>query len=484
MRARLGLGGAIWTALSFVQLVPVWSGRTLPILDYPNHLALVRIWDKLEDPAYGFAAHFAARVRPVPYLLYYGVLRALGHVVSLENAHKVVLSVYLVAFPLAVLSLARALGRSPWLAFGAFALAYCPSVLYGYEAYMLAATCFFFGLAALVRWMDHRRTRDVFAFGAAATLAYLLHLVPWAFLMAITALAAWRALVAFAPSIALAAATAISERLDHAYLHDPGEAFRGTWRTPVTALAELPRWTLDLFPGSLDMGLLAVVALTVVALALRGARPRKVHAIAIALVACAYFSLPFEMSTPVVFYMISARVPLLLGPLLLLLPSAPLERRARAFALPLIAVAAIVPLCLAPRWRDFSARSEPFFRLVDQIPLGKTTFVARRALMPTPLPAEKSGDSATCGPAYWAEGAWPVALRGGYSPYLFDQGIPVVYTTRLAAPPFPPRDDFAPREAPEFDYYLLREAGAEAKSDPALALVAREGPWELYRRLR
>ena len=32
----------IWAALTLALLVPVWSQRMLPMLDTPNHLALVR----------------------------------------------------------------------------------------------------------------------------------------------------------------------------------------------------------------------------------------------------------------------------------------------------------------------------------------------------------------------------------------------------------------------------------------------------------
>ena len=62
------------------------------------------------------------------------------------------------------------------------------------------------------------------------------------------------------------------------------------------ALLELPRWTLDLFPGPLDMVLLAVLALTVGALAYRHReRPSALHLTAIALVAVPYFAAPFEV---------------------------------------------------------------------------------------------------------------------------------------------------------------------------------------------
>jgi hypothetical protein len=404
----------------------------------------------------------------------------LGLFGSLEIAHKIVLSLYLVAFPLAVRALARALGRSEWLAFGAFALAYCPSVVYGYEAYLLAAVFFFFALAALARWKEGRRAKDLRRVALFVTLAYTCHAVPWLLLFVIAGLVARRALLAFVPSALLAGGTILGERLEHGYMHDSSAGFRGTWRDPLTATVELPRWTSDLFPGPLDTVLLAVMTATIVALAARfGARLRPLHVAALAVVAAAYFALPFEVSRPVVFFMISARLPLLLAPLALLVPA----RVPRpALAAPLVVVSAILPAWLVPLWKGFDARAAPFIALVERIPLGAKTFVARRNLMPPPLPAETSGDPATSGPAHWCEHAWPVLLRGGYSPYLFDQGVPVVYTKRLEAPPFPPRDGLEPREAPGFDYYLFREPSDAARADPAVTRVAGDGAWELYRR--
>jgi len=403
--------------------------------------------------------------------------------VPLEIAHKVVLSAYLIGFPLAVLALARALGRSPWLAMGAFVLAYGPSVNYGYEAYLLGAALFFLALAALVRYGDLGGRGRLAWLAAVLTLLYLAHALPWGLALAIVALVQWRALVAAAPSLALAAIAFVQEQAEHAYVKEA--PFRATWREPWTAMAELPRWTLEIFPGPLDMVLLGGVAVTVIALCmLQGARPRTPHGTAIAAVVAAYFTAPFEVSQPVIFFMISARLPLLLGPLLLLLPQGRVLGKARLALVPLVLAAAVLPLQLTRLYRDFDRRYAPFLALVETIPMGKTTFVARRQLMPPPLPAESSGDPASSAPVYWTESAWPVVLRGGYSPYLFDQGFPVVYTKRLVAPPFPPRDGVEPREAPEFDYYLLREPSDEARRDPAVVRVGEADKWELFRRVR
>ena len=114
----------VWLVLTIVALVPVWGQRLLPMLDTPSHLALARGWHSFHDPAFRIAEFYSLRIRPVPYVAFYGTIHLLMYVMPIEVANKLFLSAYLVLFPLAILSVARALGRSPWLALGAFPLAF------------------------------------------------------------------------------------------------------------------------------------------------------------------------------------------------------------------------------------------------------------------------------------------------------------------------------------------------------------------------
>src|SRR3954469_18658112 len=72
-RLLLAEGGLpiVWIALTVVALVPVWHQRMLPMLDTPNHLALIRGWHSFHDPSYKIADYYKLRVRPVPYFLFY-----------------------------------------------------------------------------------------------------------------------------------------------------------------------------------------------------------------------------------------------------------------------------------------------------------------------------------------------------------------------------------------------------------------------------
>jgi hypothetical protein len=122
------------------------------------------------------------------------------------------------------------------------------------------------------------------------------------------------------------------------------------------------------------------------------------------------------------------------------------------------------------------------------MPRGSSVLVLTRGMMTSwnhekGDPAEISGDPATAGPTYWHFSAWPMALKGGYCPYLFDQGIPLVPRKKLKAPDWTSVDKFDLRQAPEFEYYLVRNPLPSMSYEPALQLVGRYGDWALWKRI-
>src|SRR5688572_9910696 len=165
----------VWIALTIAILYPVWHQRLLPMLDTPNHLALVRGWHSYGDPSYGIAHFYELRIRVVPYLLYYGSVHLLTYVFPIEIAHKLFLSGYLVLFPLSVLSLARALGRSPWLGLGAFPLCFNQNWIYGFASYLMSVALMLFALAAMLRVLRDGQRRDTVLLGVLCVLSYLGH---------------------------------------------------------------------------------------------------------------------------------------------------------------------------------------------------------------------------------------------------------------------------------------------------------------------
>jgi hypothetical protein len=77
-----------------------------------------------------------------------------------------------------------------------------------------------------------------------------------------------------------------------------------------------------------------------------------------------------------------------------------------------------------------------------------------------------------------------MALHGGFDPYVFDQGIPITPKERLKAPPWANTDAFELRQAPEFDYYIVRDPADDMEREPSLKVTDRIGNWVLFKRVR
>lgn len=493
----------VWLALTIVALVPVWHQRLLPQLDTPNHLALVRGWHSFHDPAYKISAYYKLRIRPVPYFLFYLAIHLLMYATSIEVANKLFLSAYLILFPLSLLALARALRRSPWLALCGFLLEFNQNWIYGFSSYLMGTCFMFFSLAWLIRWLNGGARWTLPALGLCSILAYFSHVMPW-FCFGLCAIALlllhwrrwrrglWAALAMF-PSLGFALAAYIEEQHDKSYFKT-GEglsALAGTWHDFPSLLAEFPRRVMELFPGNVDRDILLVLSATIVGLAVwRGVHAadetpteRKQIWLVLAVLFFAYCMLPYQITKPMSWWFVSPRVPSLMAPLIVLLPAVRLDGWRRFLLLPVVICSIMLPLTLAALYKSFSVRNAGFMRMVDRLPKGARVMVVVRGMMRGPGSEELSGDPATSGPVYWHFSSWPMALNGGYDPYIFDQGIPVQPTVKLRAPPWPNTDSFELRQAPDFEYYVVRSPSDDMEREPSLKVVERQGDWVLFKRI-
>jgi hypothetical protein len=500
-RLVLAEGGLplVWVALTALLLVPVWNQRLLPMLDTPNHLALVRGWHSYYDPSYRIAEYYTLRIRPVPYFLYYASMHLMMFAASIETANKLFLSAYLVLFPLSVLALARVLGRSPWLALGAFALAFNRNWIYGFSSYLMGTCFMLLAFTALISFLREGRERDLLLVSVLCLLTYLSHVLPWAVFGAgaiallIYDRRRWRrglsVALAVSPSVLLMACELLEEQGERAYLKQ--EKFAAVWRDFPTLVKEFPGRILEIFPGKLDTEVLIVLAATVVALCAwkgvrasgEGAREQKQLRILIWVLIGCYLLLPYEISKPMWWWSLSQRMPSLIMTLLLLLPLGRLTGRQRLVMVPLMVACVALPLRLTRLYRDFNARNLPMIRLLNEIPRGASTILLVRGTRVTPEGIELSGDPASSGPVYWQFSSWPMALNGGYGPHVFDQGIPIRPKKRLKAPGWPMSDNFDIRQAPEFDYYLIKNAPDVMTREPALRVADQIGDWTLFERV-
>jgi hypothetical protein len=492
----------VWLGCTTLVLLPIWIPRVLPMLDVPNHLAQIRAWHDHDHPAWHVGEYFDVRIHVVPYMLYHCLVHLLMFVVPIEIANKLCVSLYVVLFPLALRALARALQRSEWLALSGFALAFNQSFIYGFVSYLLGSCFLFIGIAAVIRFADHARRRDLIWIGVSGIVTFLSHVLPYALfgIMTVALLACeprnWRralaVLAVLVPALIIGVLSFTSEHAHGPFLYDSLQVV-GTWRSVGALIREAPHRILDLFPGELETVVLLILTATTIALigwkgirgeddaAKRGTR-RLVILLAVAVVF--YRALPFSVDRPMRWWFIAPRMPSIIAALLVLLPAGPFSGRARLALVPVVGATVLLVAKLTTLYVDFSHRNADFFALLAKTPRGANTFIAVAGVWRSPNPGESSGDPASSGPVYWHWAEWATALKGGYSPYLFDVGFPVAPKPEraLRAPGFGDWDGFHPGKAPAFDYYLIQHP--VALSHPCCELVGKRGDWALMHRIR
>jgi len=89
----------------------------------------------------------------------------------------------------------------------------------------------------------------------------------------------------------------------------------------------------------------------------------------------------------------------------------------------------------------------------------------------------------TSAPAYWHFMSWPMALKGGASPYLFDQGIPVQPRPGIPSYNVAKTDALEIRQASEFDFDLVHGWTNPAGVDRSVRLTSTIGDWTLFDRV-
>jgi hypothetical protein len=190
--SRLGPGEwAVFWTVSIANLVPLWAFRYFPGQDTPNHLYAVEVTRALLDgtaePA--LSAAFAPALAAKSNVLFHGVMLALARAgLSVDVAHRLVLSGYALALPLAGVGCARAAGGAAPLALLLLPLVWSWFALQGLYNYVLSLPPALVWLGIVARHGARPRGRAAAALAAAAVLVYLAHAGTFVALVAVTAL--------------------------------------------------------------------------------------------------------------------------------------------------------------------------------------------------------------------------------------------------------------------------------------------------------
>ena len=490
------LFAALVGLLSALSLLPIWIGRYLPLLDYPNHLAMVFIWRRLHDPAWGFEPFYATRFVPSPNWAPYVIEYALGALFSDEAAQKLLLSLAVLGLPAAFAWLAHRWGRDPRLCVFAFPLAWNVNLAHGFLSYVAGLPVLFAALAAL----DRNTTRPSWRSGAVAALlgvaCYGFHLLTWGLFLAIGAPSAiarprpWslrRALVSAAPTVpalgvALVAFAWGRTLTTHWRL---GGAVGGIYNDLFGNLTMIPSWLIDLFPGHADEWAAGALALALVGLLAFRRRPPAPNPtlspawqveMAFALTLLLYLSLPRSLTSPFYWYAVNRRLAVVVMLFLVLLVPGKLETRAGKAWLALATAAGAFYLgVLALEVHRFNVRMRDFDRVMQSVPPRKQV----QLLM------FKNRDPAFNVAVFNQWSSWVQLRQGGYQPFNLDQGFPIVATKQLPAPPWDEPNRFTLAEhGTGWDYFLVygRDGDPFAVQPGGVRLLRRVGEWALFGR--
>ncbi|WP_437290292.1 hypothetical protein [Sorangium sp. So ce406] len=503
---------ATFALLAVAAIVPIWRVRFLPLLDLPNHLAAVHIWHNFDAPWTRFRDFYELSLRPAPYGAYHILTHVIAHVVSLENANRLVLSGYVLGIPAAALVWARRTRRSPWLSVLTFPLAFSLSWACGFLPFLVGIALLLAGVVALDAHLDRPslgRAAAVALLSVGCGLSHPLILFGYYVCVAVLMLChlpRWsriaRALPLFAPAVALLLWQLVAFKSPMVDLRS-GPRFQGAWVPWHEMIRSFPAYTLDSVSGDLDTRLFWVLLATASLLALRSAAVRffprrgaerppppgslfdRLHrhrslALCAAMVAC-YFLVPLHLARPFDWWFVSGRFSPLICFFGFLAIPAPLRGLSRLLMAPAAVAALVLPLHLSEKYASFDERLEPFARMVERIPPGaEVLFVS--------LPPRTDEALIIEGTNHFS--SWVQIMRGGFSADGWHNvGFPFTLKRRLPAPPSNRGEWFNPDvHGVAYDYVILRNERPDrsvfAAARTPFRRVAREGAFTLYERAR
>lgn len=174
----------LYAAGLLLGVLPLWVGSHLPMVDLPQHLHLISVLHRLEDPTTLYPQLFAARQELTPYLGYYYTVSLLSWLLPLEAANRLFLSACVAGLPLALAFLLRSLGRAAWPSLLALPLGYGDCFGWGFINYQASLPLGLVCCGLFVRALTQAGQRWPWAAALAVALAatLLFHVQAWLFL--------------------------------------------------------------------------------------------------------------------------------------------------------------------------------------------------------------------------------------------------------------------------------------------------------------
>lgn len=377
-------------AMGVASTLPIFAVRHAPLQDLPQHLATVRVLRDYHDAGFGFDRYFDIALGRTQYLSYYAAVVAFSTLFGVILANKIVLGLALVALPLALASLLRAIDRDPIWALACLPLTYNAHLILGFLNFVAALPLAVFGLTLAIRQRETPSRRRAWALGVLAVVLFYTHVVPFALFFLGAVLVSFgrdlrstaRRLLPLVPAVLATLLWLVRSPAGGSVLAALGDtAYAVSGRKPAFAsiaanLKDVFSWLLDVFPGDADEELFVcwcIVLATAFAVGAGRARPPRETALGarIGLLFPAsivgYFAAPTSYDW---IWPINGRFPILaLLFAIVLLPSlGPMPRR--LFAAALCAISLVSFYDVLDAFRGFESETTGLEASIAHIPPG------------------------------------------------------------------------------------------------------------------
>ncbi len=497
-----------WALLSFWFIRPLWVAEILPLNDLPNHLGRITALHYLNDPRWNLSQFYARSLGLVPYLGHFYPVHLMTYLFgTVTRANRVYMSIYIAAAPLCGLAFARALNRDPWLPMLLLPISVGVFFQWGFISFCVGTMLMLPTCALFYRLIDEPTLGRAIALMFCTVTLYLCHVLPWgafglyAGVLLILEIPArrWRS-IAFAVPAMLPSVAVLAMGLVHA--GDTGyikhEKYLAQTDSPTKLLERSVRlldlWQRQSIDEYIQLGLVAIVFFLLLTDRPKDAEPARTRLrlpLAFLLFMLLAFVAPYWIRQPFNWWMINIRFWMLVAAVGVFLPRGNIAGTRRVVLMLGLAVSTVIPYYMARHFRSFSARVMPLIKLIKRTPLGSTTL-----LLHQPASHGRNFDDWEMAPemSHWREiYNYPLVYRGGYDPYLYDDGFPVKRIHELPAPIVESAANWGTPDTRRFDqykhlegwdYFIVKSEYADTLPADGSRLVDHEGDWQLHQNLQ
>jgi hypothetical protein len=484
------IGWCVAAVCAVMALVPLFASRDVPLVDTPNHLGAVAIWNHIGDAKYGFSKYYRLHLGLMPYSGYYGALHVMSWIMPLRTANKIFLGALILGLPAGMATWLRAHRRPMLLALAGFPLAWSYLIAWGFTAYCAGSALFVYSLSLLARLADARPWPSSRLFWGNIAIGfglYLLHPLVWMlWVMMVIVYSRAYAVKLIVPSAALFGWELMHIPKVGLYGGQHAETLSGQWWGVGHSLRDYRRYLFDFLGDDgrawMLWALVASFALAVVLIRRFGeARPDRRPLLVVVLLFVSYLLLPRALSSPLNWSLINTRMPVLITLTAFAIAGAGSLANWRGIlvAAPLVAASVIYPISIAQRFASFDRRAADFYAVADHLPYDPSVLT---------LIYEGDDPATEIHGSGWVYRHWSSMVqveRGGWNPHAWDLGFPAMQKDGVAKPaPSDGAHDFNwSKHAAGYDWFLTRGEPPNVFSKrPELELIAEQGAWKLWHR--